>query len=129
MIIIKKRAIFNVIVILVAILAIGFGVFSYLKINKIKIPDDTTSIKEEEVAALISRVERLYLFPKNEVPTIATVSDPKLLKDQTFFTLSQTGDKVLIFLKSGKAVLYRPSIDKIIEISPVKNNSNTPISQ
>lgn len=75
-----------------------------------------------EMKDLISNVSRLYLMPTEEDPTIATVSDPNILKNQSFFKLSEKGDKVLIFSKAGKAILYRPSIDKIIEIAPINNN-------
>ena len=119
MIIVKKRTFFNFIIIFVAIVAICFGILFYFKLNKIKLQD---AAKEKEVISLISKVSRLYLFPEGETPTIATVSDPQLLKGQAFFTQSEKGDSVLIFLKAGKAVLYRPSIDKIIEIAPIKNN-------
>jgi hypothetical protein len=119
MIIIKRRTFFNFVIIFVVIVAICFGVLFYFKLNKTKLQD---TAKENEVASLISKVSRLYLFPEGETPTIATVSDPQLLKGQAFFTQSEKGDNVLIFLKAGKAVLYRPSIDKIIEIAPIKNN-------
>jgi len=119
MIIIKKRTFFNFVIIFIAIVVICFGTIFYFKLNKIKLQD---SAKTKETTSLISKVSRLYLFPEGETPTIATVSDPQLLKGQAFFTQSEKGDSVLIFLKAGKAVLYRPSIDKIIEIAPIKNN-------
>ena len=114
MIIIKKRKVINFLLILVAIIAICFAVFFYLKINKIRINDVSSNIKQKEVQTLISKVSELYLFPKGETPTIATVSDPK----HDFFTNSEIGDKVLFFVKAGQAVLYRPSLNKIIEIVP-----------
>lgn len=123
MIIIKKRTVFNFLLIIIAVIAICFCVFFYLKLNKIRVNDISSNIKQEEVKTLISKVSRLYLFPNNETPTIATVSDPKLLKDQAFFTQAEIGDNVLIFVKAGRAVLYRPSVDKIIEITAIKNNS------
>ncbi len=81
---------------------------------------------QEEAKDLLTKVSKLYLLPNNEDPTVATVSDPEILKDQSFFILSEKGDKVLIFNKAGKAVLYRPSLNKIIEIAPIKNNSINP---
>ena len=119
MIIIKRRTFFNFIILLVIIILIGFGFFFYRKLNKI----DNTSSKDKETNSLILKVSKLYLFPKDEVPTIATVSDSNLLKDKEFFTQAKIGDNVLLFLQTGKAVLYRSSINKIIEIAPIKNNS------
>lgn len=122
MIVIKKNKLINLVIIIFTLIAVFFGTVIYFKLNKIKIDKPIPVINEAEKTTLISKVSRLYLFPEGEVPTIAIVSDPKLLGDQAFFTESKKGDNVLIFLKSGKAVLYRPSIDKIIEISPIKNN-------
>jgi hypothetical protein len=117
----SKRPLVNIVIIIIAITAIGFGSYFYYKLHKLD--NVTASNKENEVDALILKVSKLYLLPVGERPTIATVSDPLALKDKAFFTSSQKGDKVLIFTKASKAVLYRPSIDKIIEIVSVKNNT------
>ena len=106
--------------IIVVITAIIFGVIFYLKINKSN--NLFLNSHDKEMNNIISKVSKLYLFPVGEDPTIGTVSDPRALKDQAFFSLSQKGDNVLIFSKLGKAILYRPSINKIIDIVSVKSN-------
>lgn len=120
----KKRKFINIIIILVAIIAIGFGGFFYYKLHKLQTSSNQNQVKEKEVDSLLLKVSDLYLLPEGERPTVATVSDPVALKDKSFFTLSQKGDKVLIFSKAGKAILYRPSIDKIIETVSIQSNSN-----
>ncbi len=72
-----------------------------------------------EPKALIEQVGKLMELPLGEEPTIATVSDVQKLKDQPFFTSAQNGDKVLIYQKAKKAILYRPSTQKIVEVGPV----------
>jgi hypothetical protein len=119
MIIIKKRTFFNFVIILVAIVVVCLGV---IFINKIKEQNTSGSVKEKEMNALILKVSKLYLFPGDEVPTVAIVSDPKLLENQAFSTEAVKGDDVLFFKKAGRAVLYRPSINKIIEIALTKSN-------
>ncbi len=100
------------------IVALCFGGYFYYKIHKFQnTPKDA---KEQEVMDVVYSVSKLYLFPYGESPTIATVSDPLALKNQSFFNSSEIGDKVLIFTNAGKAVLYRPSINKIIEITSIK---------
>lgn len=113
---INKRA---VIVILVLIILIFSGIGLYLYSDKI------TSLNllggsEEEIEAenLISTVGEKFLLP-DEIPTIATVSDKGQLLGQEFFKNAENGDKVLIYQSSGIAILYRPSIDKIINVGPV----------
>lgn len=73
---------------------------------------------------LINEVGKLFLFPKGETPTVALVTNvEKLRATQPFFNSAQNGDKLLIF--SQKAILYRPSENKIIDIGPVNNQSTT----
>ena len=54
-----------------------------------------------------------------EVPTVATVSDVSKLKNQAFFANAKNGDKVLIYQNAKKAILYRPSSNKIVEFGPI----------
>jgi hypothetical protein len=75
---------------------------------------------------LINKVGKLVDLPSGETPTIATVNDAAKLKSQTFFANAKDGDKVIIYSKAGKAVLYRPSTNKIIEYSKVNLGSTTP---
>lgn len=72
----------------------------------------------DEADKLVSVVSGLMMLP-DERPTIATVTDKEKLSSQTFFAESQNGDKVLIFTQAKKAVLYRPSTNKIIDVAPV----------
>lgn len=74
---------------------------------------------EQEVSQLVTAVGKLIELPSGETPTVATVADKTRLTDQPFFANSQNGDKVLIYATARKAILYRPSTGKIIEIAPV----------
>lgn len=74
---------------------------------------------ESDIRNLIEAVGELMVLPSNEVPTIATVSDPSALKNQIFFSEAKRGDKVLIYTGAKKAILYDPVINKIINITPV----------
>jgi len=72
-----------------------------------------------EVGEITRQVEKFMLLP-DETPTLATVTDQQALSDQGFFTEAQNGDKVLVFLNAKKAILYRPSIKKVIDVSSVQ---------
>lgn len=67
----------------------------------------------------LAKVGVHVLIPTNEMPTIATVSDKKDLKGQKFFTEAENGDILLVYNQTKKAILYRPSIDKVINITTV----------
>lgn len=72
---------------------------------------------ENTITQTIESVGRLIELPSGEVPQIATVSDITKLRDNPFFTRARNGDIVLIYEKNRKAILYRPNVDKIIEVS------------
>lgn len=74
---------------------------------------------EEEIRSVVEKVGRLIVLPQGEQPTAATVSNPERLKEQPFFKDAKVGDKVLIYTNAKKAILYRPSENKIIEVAPL----------
>ena len=80
-------------------------------------------VAETEAQRLVEEVGKLIVLPTDEVPTIATVSDPKALKDKVFFAEAKQGDKVLIYTNAKKAILYDPVIKKIINVAPVNTGS------
>jgi cell division protein YceG involved in septum cleavage len=116
----KKQKFINIIIIIIAIVALALGGYFYYQVRLLK--TDPKTIAKKEAVDLVSKVSKLYLLPVGEDPTVATVSDPEVLKSQSFFTQALKDDKVLIYTRAGKAILYRPSIDKIIETAPISNN-------
>jgi hypothetical protein len=77
-----------------------------------------------EAKDLVNKVGKLMVLPTTETPTIATVSDINKLAGQAFFANAQNGDKVLIYAQTKEAILYRESINKIIQVAPVNLGSN-----
>ncbi len=111
-----KRGLVNTLLTVVFLCAIGAGVYYYQSYQKLlKNPDIVTT---QEVATLQKSVGRLMVLP-NETPSTATVLDKEKLKGQAFFTNAENGDKILIYSTAKKAILYRPSTDKIIEVMPI----------
>lgn len=109
-----------ILTILAAIIATLFYLQAEEAKKLLKASQKTT---QDDTKDLIKKVSELIELPKGETPTVATVTDLSKLKNQPFFAKAQKGDKVLIFEKAGKAVLYRPTTDKIIEYAPINIES------
>ncbi len=83
---------------------------------------------QKEIDSLVNKVSKLMVLPVGESPSIATVTDPEKLKDQPFFTNSMVGDKVLVYEISNKVILFRPSENKIIEVSQFSGDDEPQVS-
>lgn len=82
-------------------------------------------ILQREEEAFIAEVGRSIALPADEKPTVATVTDPSKLGQQTFFRSAQEGDKVLIYTNAKKVVLYRPSERRVVEVGTVNIGNQT----
>jgi len=77
---------------------------------------------QAELDKLVADVGKLIALPKDEKPTVATVTDVEKVKDQPFFSNAKNGDKVLIYTNAKKAILYRPTENLIVEVGAVNIN-------
>jgi hypothetical protein len=62
-------------------------------------------------------IKKELKLPTDEQPIFATVAQKEQLQKQNFFKKSQNGDRVLLYPKHKKIILYRPSTQKIIAVS------------
>jgi hypothetical protein len=124
----KKRWILRTIFGLVFIALIGSTAFFYYQYSLLK--NDPSKATREEVKALVMELDKIMQLPGDEDPTLATVTDAEKLKEEPFFINAQSGDKVLMYNKAKKVILYRPSTKKIIEVAPLtSNNASTDITE
>lgn len=89
------------------------------------LPQDSAQV-QSDIDSLVTEVGKLIVLPADERPTVATISDVEKVKDQPFFKNAQNGDKVLIYTNARKAILYRESEKKVIEVGAVNINQATP---
>lgn len=87
---------------------------------------DPAVVAQQEAKAIGAKVAALIEVPKDEQPSVATVTDKTKLTDQQFFAKTENGDKVVIYYTAGIAILYRPSQNKIIAVSPINAGNNAP---
>jgi len=119
----NKNYIVRVIFLLAVIVSLVIGIFYFLQYQKTqKLLKNPTQTTQTEAESLINKVGQIIELPKDEPPTIATVSDINKLKDQAFFARAQNGFKVLIYSKAKKAILYDPTAHKIIEVATLNMN-------
>lgn len=113
---------------------IGLGVYcNSLKQDNAELKEQVTSFNSNptivalrDAQTLIKKVGTVVTLPTGEEPTIADVSDVNKAKTQSaFFNNAQNGDKVLLYVKGGTAILYRPSTGKVINQGPLNITSNT----
>ncbi len=107
------------IVALLVVAAIFTGGGYYFAMRK----SDTSGDSQKELEQTIKSVGKLMILPEDEVPTLATVTDPKKLEGQPFFAKAQAGDKILIYSNTKKVILYSPSMNKIIEVGGINLNN------
>ncbi|KKR21911.1 MAG: hypothetical protein UT50_C0002G0002 [Candidatus Moranbacteria bacterium GW2011_GWA2_39_41] len=109
-----------IIVVVIGILG-GAGYYFYHKYKKAPV-----AVNENEDFTI--KVGKMMELP-NEAVTLATVTDKEKLKDQPFFANSENGDKALIYTQAKKAILYRPSTNKIIEVMYLSISQNATTSE
>lgn len=88
------------------------------------VQNNPQALVQKQSNDLITKVGVLMKLPAGETPTVAAVSDAAAAKQQSpFFANAANGDKVLLYVKAGEAILYRPSTNKIILVAPLTFNS------
>jgi hypothetical protein len=117
----------------IVLAALGLFIRSQQQLKSAKkeleqVQNDPAAKLKESNKELVDQVGKLIILPQDEQPTIATVSDLSKLQGQAFFSKAELGDKVLIYQLAKKAILFRPTDNKIIELAPLNNStpSTTP---
>lgn len=70
------------------------------------------------VEVIKNKISKHIVLPKDEQPALLTITDKNKLATP-FLKQAENGDKMLVYQTAKKVILYRPSIDRIIDSGPV----------
>ncbi len=123
---IKKRfylskSFLGIFAVLIAFVSFVFGVYYFYKYQELRKNPNIEA--QREAKKLAEKVSELMELPEDEIPTVAVVTDVEKLKGQPFFAKAKNEDRLLLYVKSQIAILYRPSTNKIINVLPFVNNN------
>jgi hypothetical protein len=78
-----------------------------------------TQLSEKEIKSLVVKVSKLINVPE-ELPVVAKIiKAEELMAEQKFYTGSKDGDYLIVFPTTQKAMIYRESEDRLINVGPI----------
>ncbi len=110
-----KKKILALLIIIVVVL-LGFAIF-----NKFYPSAKTAEgqLSEKQIKSLVAKVSKLINVPE-ETPVIATIINAEqLISEQKFYVGSKDGDYLMVFPTAQKAIIYRESENKLINVGPI----------
>lgn len=120
--VVSRKRIYTIVLTLVLIILIclGFAFYFYSKsTSNIGAQNSAAAAGadvQKQLADTVAMVQKIAFLPQNDPPTLAIISDPTQLVSELFFKETKVGDRILIYPKTQKAVLYRPTDNKIVEM-------------
>lgn len=121
----EKKSSFKKVFLLLVSYAIVALVVWQVQARFVNSPERQQEIAREEIQDVVDQVKDIMIISEDEFPQMATIDNAvDLAKTQAFFANVQNGDKVLIFVKDQKAIIYRPSTGKIVNVGPVVPDGN-----
>jgi hypothetical protein len=112
----------TVLLLVLAAAAIGTSFYLYqqnrsavAQLKKLKAMTPAINPQEEDQKTM-AQVNKLIELPA-ETPKIMTITNKDDYKDQPFLAKAENNDKLIIYTQAKKAILYRPSINKIVDVT------------
>lgn len=120
-----KLSVKTVLTIVVIALLAGVAAFFYLDAQNAKqqTPEATQARNQEETERVVSGLGQILLLNSEAEPTVARVEDPSKLQESNrdFYKDVQVDDYLVLYPQ--RAVIYRESENRIINIAPIINAS------
>lgn len=123
---IKKKQ-FTFYLFLVFLIVLSFIGYTIIQKKKDEFKTINNPQKAKSVAlSLKEQVGKLYVLPPED-PVVATVTDTRVLPENDFYKKAEDGDKILIFSIAQKIFLYRPSINKVVDVGSLEAPKEIPV--
>lgn len=114
------------------IILVGLSIFYFMEKQKITATSSfeaQQTVTKDEVKNLVAKISKLIGLPKEEEPIVATIVNVEALsKEQPFYANAHDGDKVLVYLKTQKAIIYDPKQNILVNVGPIFANQNQNIN-
>jgi hypothetical protein len=124
----NKFLYFSLSLIFIGILSSTFYFYSqYQKTSRelSSLQTKTQNNNQADSVKIVAAVNKLIELPPSS-PTVFVLKDKTLFKGQPFFDQAKTEDVLLVYEQTKKAILYRPSTNKIVDITTININSAGP---
>ena len=112
-----------IIALLAIVLSLGAAVYFWNDAREAKqtTPDAVAAKNLEETEKVVGELGQILLLDDDQSPTVARVEDPSILQNSNpdFYENIQVGDYLILYPQ--RAVIYRSSETKIINIAPIVN--------
>ncbi len=118
----KKFTSFVIFILFIAVLVLGYGYYQKkTELKLIKDPKAQSELAKKEAMEITEKLKEIVILPStDEIPEILTINDAELaVKEQANLEGVVNGDKILLYSKAGKAYIYSPSRNILVNILPV----------
>lgn len=122
----KSRSNTIIIAVLVVLIVVGLsiGIFFYLQYRNLQ-KNTTGNASADQASTIVAKLQGTVELPTDETPSLIDVKDVSKLSGQAFFAKAQNGDQVLVYQKNGIAILFRPSIGKLVNYAQYDPKATT----
>jgi len=113
-------------IIIAIFLIIGWlgAIYFYNQYNEIA--SDPQLVAQKQSTKLLVDLSSIMELPENELPSISTIIDISALAGNPFFTRAQNGDVLIIYTQGQQAIIFRPSMKKIINVGAYVSEALVP---
>jgi hypothetical protein len=103
--------------ILFVISSLVLGVVAYFLLTSR--PAVVIQTSANDTASILVNLGKQITLPTDEKAVVTPITDVNALKNQTFFVNAKSGDVLVLYVKNHVAVLYDPTVNKIVNMSKI----------